>query len=1050
MTTTPRVAAFLFCSGMCALVYQTAWMREFRLIFGASTFATAAVLAIFMAGLGAGSALLGKRADAARQPLAFYGVLEIAIAVSAALTPLLLWLARAAYIATGGSVSLGVPFATVVRLALAAIVLGVPTVLMGGTLPAAARAVESNDDAGRRRLAILYGANTLGAVTGTLLSTFYFLETFGTRQTLWIAALINVLVGLTARAVGRAETLLPAEWGEDARRADEDDPSPGAPRHPLPARGASVLDVSPRLVLIAAAIVGFVFLLMEIVWYRMLSPLLGGTTFMFGLILAVALLGIGLGGVAYAMRDDRHPGTVAGFALTCTLEAVFVAIPFALGDRLAVLANLLRPIGNVGFGGYVLAWTLLTFIIVFPAAFISGIQFPLLVSLLGRGREAVGRHVGMAYAWNTAGAIAGSLAGGFGLLPLLTAPGCWRLVAIALALLGAGAAAVAIRSKQLAMSGVSLVFAVIAVAAVAAQGPTPAWRHSGIGVGRMPLSTSRNELHEWLSRVRRAMIFEAEGRESSIALIDDDDLGLIVNGKSDGSARNDAGTQVMSGLLGAVVHPHPRSALVIGLGTGTTAGWLAAIPTMERVDCVELEPAVLDAARYYETVNLDVLANRRVHNSIADGREFLLTTPHRYDVIFSEPSNPFRAGVASLFTREYYQSAVQRMNRGGIFVQWMQTYAVDAATLHSIYATVASVFPHAETWITSSGDLVLVASREPIVYDADRMRARLAAEPYRSGMHYAWRTESLEGLLAHFAASEKLTAAMASAAEALNTDDRPVVEFGFGRTVGGVVGFNAGDLIDLAVRGGAAQPAHVHGIVDWSDVELQRATIAGYVALSRVTTPEAQYRSGFAYRAERGDFGGAAQMFRERPWIPSNSYERAHVAMALASTGSDDALRFVDGLPQPEADAIAAHLRLMQDRGPEALALLERAFRGYRKNPWPLPAVMTRALADAEDIARRDRNAASRVYDVLGQEFAAGQMRARRRSARALAAAHAEGGCGMRTLEELRSFEPHPLWREEFLRLRVSCYAKMGLRDLAAEAADDLRQYRENEPAPLL
>jgi spermidine synthase len=1027
---------------MCALVYQTAWMREFRLIFGASTFATAAVLAIFMGGLGVGSALLGTRADAASRPLAFYGLLEIAIALSAALTPLLLWLARAAYIAAGGSVSLGVMFATILRLLLAAIVLGVPTVLMGGTLPAAARAVESNDDAGRRRLAVLYGANTCGAVTGTLLSTFYFLETYGTRQTLWIAALINVLVGLIAFRSGRgvpaeSDTLLPADRGEGAGRADEGSPSLAA-------------SAPPRLVLIAAATVGFVFLLMEIVWYRMLSPLLGGTTFMFGLILAIALLGIGLGGMAYAMRSDRSAGTVAGFALTCTLEAVAVAVPFALGDRLAVLANLLRPISNLGFSGHVLAWTLMTLIIVFPAAFISGIQFPLLVSLLGRGRDAVGRHVGMAYAWNTAGAIAGSLAAGFGLLPLLTAPGCWRLVTVALALLGAAAAILAIRAKQLAMSGVSLVLAVVAVIAIAAEGPTPAWRHSGIGVGRMPIHNSRNELHEWLSRVRRATIFEAEGRESSIALVADDDVGLIVNGKSDGSARSDAGTQVMSGLLGAILHAHPRSTLVIGLGTGTTAGWLAAVPTMERVDCVELEPAVVDAARYYKAVNRDVLANRRVHNTIADGREVLLTTPRRYDLIVSEPSNPFRAGVASLFTREYYESAVRRMNQGGIFVQWMQTYAVDAATLHSIYATMASVFPHAETWTTSSGDLVLVASREPIVYDADRIRARLATEPYRSGMHYAWRAESLEGFLAHFAASEKLTAQMAKEAEALNTDDRPVVEFGFGRTVGGVAGFNAGDLMDLAVLAGASRPANARGAIDWQQVELQRAAIAGYVGLSRVSTPEAQYRSDFAYRAERGDFAGAAQMFRERPWVPVNSYEQAHVAMALAAAGSDDALRFVGGLPRPEADAIVAHLRLVQDRGPEALTLLERAFRGYRKDPWPLPTVMLRALDDAVEIAGRDRTAASRVYDVLGQEFAASQLRGRRRSSLALAAARAEGGCGMRTLAALRDFEPHPLWREEFLRLRFSCYSRMGLRDLAEEAGKDLLEYHENEPAPLL
>ena len=181
---TPAVAALLFGSGFCALIYQTVWMRQFRLIFGASTFATAAVLAIFMGGLGLGSAVLGKRADAHPRPLRFYGNLELLIAASAAISPLLLWLVAKLYFATGGSVTLGLFFATVVRLLLATIVLGRSDASDGRHLPAAARAVETSDDAGRRRLALLYGANTLGAVTGTLLSTFSMLEMFGNRKTL--------------------------------------------------------------------------------------------------------------------------------------------------------------------------------------------------------------------------------------------------------------------------------------------------------------------------------------------------------------------------------------------------------------------------------------------------------------------------------------------------------------------------------------------------------------------------------------------------------------------------------------------------------------------------------------------------------------------------------------------------------------------------------------------------------------------------------------------------------------------------------------------------
>src|SRR5437660_1528037 len=195
---------------------------------------------------------------------------------------------------------------------------------MGGTLPAAARAVESNDDAGRRRVALLYGANTLGAVTGTLLSTFFMLEVFGNLRTLYVAVLLNALVGIVARQVKPVIPSVSEGPGWEVREEVASQPS---------------------LVLTAAALTGFVFLLMELVWYRMLAPLLGGSTFTFGLILAIALLGIGLGGAAYSFWGGGGRATVGGFALTCSLEAAALALPFILGDRLAVQQNLLRSLG---------------------------------------------------------------------------------------------------------------------------------------------------------------------------------------------------------------------------------------------------------------------------------------------------------------------------------------------------------------------------------------------------------------------------------------------------------------------------------------------------------------------------------------------------------------------------------------------------------------------------------------------------------------------------------------------------------------------------------
>ncbi|PYQ30807.1 MAG: spermidine synthase [Acidobacteria bacterium] len=964
MTQRFRVAALLFCSGFCALIYQTVWLRQFRLIFGASTYATGAVLAIFMAGLGIGSALLGKRADMKERPLAFYANLELLIAGAAALSPLLLFVAAKIYFASGGSPQLGTAVATLLRLVLSIIVLGPATVLMGGTLPAAARAVETNDDEGRRAVALLYGVNTLGAVAGTLLSTFFLLETFGNRETLFIAVLVNVLVGIVAREMARsgAAGSQPAE--ENERRAES----------------------SPLHIYAASAVTGFAFLLMELVWYRMLSPILGGTTYMFGLILAVALAGIGSGGVAYAFFR-RRAATARAFAITSALEALAIAVPFALGDRIAILANVLRNLGVTGFGGYVFAWTIITMIVVFPAAFIAGVQFPLLIALLGRGREHVGRQIGATYAWNTAGAIAGSLAGGFGLIPLLSAPGVWRLVIVLLAALA------------MAFAWRVAIVAVAAVACVFATGPTAVWRHSGIGVGRSVQPRVRNQLYSWMTRSRRPIVFDRDGRESSVALIADTDLAFIVNGKADGSAVGDAGNQVMLGLAAAALHPNPKSALVIGLGTGSTAGWLAAIPSIERVDVAEIEPVILDVARACEAVNAGAMHNPKLHIAIADGREMLMASSRRYDVIASEPSNPYRAGIASLFTQDFYEAARNRLNRGGYFVQWVQMYGIDSGTMQTIYATITSVFPHVQTWRTSGNDLMLLASAEPVVIDAASLRARLASEPYRTAYQKAWEVDSPEGFLSRLVANETFARAAAAETNAVNTDDRTVIEFGFARNVN-----------DLSLAN-------------------YLATVSRQLNVNRPL-------------AMRGEIGPA----------PPPLDVRIREALQLAERGDEEAVARAEAIRPyfpAHADAIIGELRFFEGRADEAASYIARAFDTWHHQPWGQPEVLGTTIERAIEIARTNPDRAHLFYQALSTPFSAKLYEDLRRAA-LIQLATVFDGCGSTTIAALRAVEPHPYWTRDHLRIRATCYERAGLTALAERAWDDLERYRASELQPLI
>ncbi len=1017
------MAALLFASGTCALVYQIAWLREMRLVFGASTAASAAVLAIFMGGLGVGGLLIGRRVDRHPRPLVLYAQLELLIALAAAATPSLVWIVRQAYIGVGGSVTLGVGGATVVRLLLTALVLCLPTVLMGGTLPAAARAVESDDDPRRRRLGLLYGANTLGAVTGALLATFLLLEIFGTHRTLWAACLVNALVGIVARKRAREQTL-----------RDGDAPAPAA-------TDAAVAQAPAWFVLTAAAIVGFAFLSMELVWYRMLGPLLGGSSFTFGLILAVALSGIGLGGAAYALLGERRRPTLAGFALTCALEALCLTIPYALGDDLAILAIALRSLASFGFAGLVTGWTIVTAIVVFPAAFIAGLQFPLLIGLLGGGAHRVGDDVGRAYAWNTLGAITGALAGGFGLLPLLSATGTWQAVALLLVILGIAAMLVARDAARPAMLGAA---AATVVLLVASTGPTAAWRHSPIGAGRVQLShLDPNAVHAWANGRRGAIAWSADGVESSIA-IDRTDGGVAVlaNGKSDSSAREDAGTTVMVGMIGAILHPAPAKALVIGLGTGTTAGWLGRVPGIERVDVVELEAAVLEAARASAAVNHDVLANARVHVVLGDAREVLLTSRERYDLISSEPSNPYRAGVASLFTVEAYRAAADRLATGGIFLQWLQAYEVDAETVRTVYATLAAVFPHVETWTTRSGDLVLAASATPIPWDVPALRERLSQEPYRSALSAAWRATSLEGLLAQYVAGPDVARTVAAAeGTRLNTDDRTLIEFGFARSVGRKNLFGIDDIRDVARRLGDTRPALTNGAVDWDDVEDQRIaqlTAEGATPTSADDMPrERRVRAAAQGAFLQGRWAAALGQWRTQPKEPTSPVETLIVAGGLADGGDEAALAHLATLHPAEADVVTALLRVRQQRQPEAAAALERALTRYQTDPWPITAVMRRGLDLVPDVGDR-----ARFQGVLATPFAVSMLDATR-----LHVARRLAGIGPACVDVFAASEPNPPWSHDVLLQRAHCYEAHG-HPLAARALDDLDRYLRAEPLP--
>ncbi len=1059
----------LFVSGACALVFQVAWLREFRLVFGATTAASAAVTAIFMGGLGLGSAILGKRADAQANPLRLYALLELTIALSAAVSPWLIDGIQWFYIAVGGQTTLGIAGASIVRLLLSTLVLGLPTCAMGGTLPAAVRAVTTPQDRCRNRAAILYGVNTLGAVLGASLSTFLLLPHLGTRTTLWLAVAVNVCLAACAWAISR----VPASPFESQQSHANDKQVKTSARQEL-----STLTTNPAFVYTAAAIVGFCFFLMELVWYRMLGPILGGTTFTFGLILVVALLGIGLGGAAYALLSRYLTPSLIGFATTCGVEAACIALPFAAGDRLAVLAAQYHEMGG-GFAGQVYGWAIVAGLAIFPAAFVSGIQFPLLVALAGRAEKDVGKQVGFTLACNTSGAILGSLTGGFGLLPLLTAPGAWIAVVLLLTALALGTILLTMRQSNTAQQGntaqprntrrqsngqmgragalVPLGAAAVAALCLWTTGPTAAWRHSGIGAGRFQLPSDQpNDLRRWANAARQDVIWEAEGVEASIALVANDGLSFFVNGKSDGNATGDAGTQIMLGMLPAILHPEPKTALVVGLGTGETPGWLAEVPSIERVDVAELEPAVDEMARRCAAVNHNALRHPKVHRIYNDAREILLTTRQSYDIIASEPSNPYRAGIANLFTREYYLACRERLNEQGLFVQWLQGYEIDEQTVRTVLATLDHVFEHVEVWQSKSEDTLLVCSCRPMQYSAEALRERISQEPFRSALACGWRVVDLEGFFCRFIGGPELAADYAQQESGrLNTDDHNLVEYGFARTVGQeATGFSIEGLRERAVALNAQFPQLDHADdICWDRVEGHRQllyALTNRIVLPANPSPEHTARSEVLRRYWAADMKGMTDAWETAGYEPIFPSEVALLGLGYADQADDKALKFIDKLEtfQPvEADAIAAYLAVKQGNPTRAASLLKRVFRELRTNPWGLSHTLQLCFKAAVPVVQSIPTQAEPMYRALREPFAVYAYEGMRRST-ALNVARFVGRDAL--VETLTTFEPNVPWDESFLTFRLRAYENLK-HPLRNRAEEDLNRYRQqievNRPA---
>ena len=720
-------------SGLAALVYQTAWTREFALVFGTSELAVATVLAAYMGGLALGAALIDRLLPRLARPVLTYALLELGIGVAGVvLVPALLLASRAVLAALFGGQA-APPSSehgaiSLYFLASAFAVLAVPATLMGATLPLLARHAVHEDAQVGRRIGLLYAANTAGAVAGVLLAAFALLPALGLRATVWAAATVNIVVFLVAAAIARRT---PAA-------------GPGA-APPAAAPHARLFADAAHWVLPLMLASGAVTFFHEVLWTRMLSHVVGSSIHAFGVMVASFLTGIALGGGAAAWLATTRARAIA----------LFVACQFgiaAAGAGAFLVLDQVIP-GQTGLA----ANSLHGFTLLLPLTLFIGATYPLAVRILAQGPQGAAAASARVYAWNTVGAILGSISAGFFVIPALRYEGAIRAAVITSVVLGAAAAWLLARRLR----WLPIAASIAALLAAVAFRPAPPVR--------LLLASPINVPGEG------SLLYYDVGRSADVVMLEQDGgLVLRTNGLPEammdtpGMAPRFSGEFWLSPLA-VLARPETQRMLIVGYGGGVVVEGVP--PSVRQIDVIELEPVVIDANRATrELRRRDPLLDPRVDLIVNDARGSLALTDRRYDAIVSQPSHPWTAGASHLYTQGFLRLAHEHLAPGGVFVQWMNVSFLDEGLLRSLTATLLDVFNQVRIYRPDPNTLVFLASDGAL--DPEARSARTGQPLNLSPLHYArFGLNCAEDLVTALAADTAGARRLAAGAP-LITDDR--------------------------------------------------------------------------------------------------------------------------------------------------------------------------------------------------------------------------------------------------------------------------------------
>ncbi len=714
------ICSLFVLSGIAALIYQVVWFKQLSYFIGNTTYSQSVVLATYMGGLAVGAWFWGKKADTLKNSLFLFAILEIALALYCFFYSPIFSFVEELFSATVISNKWESDGSSVLflKFLVSGATIFFPTFLMGGTLPVLVRFLSLKVDQVGKNVSILYFINSLGAVIGTLLAGFYLIQAFGLTKTTYFAALVELFVGLASLFLAKySYGKLKAENVIDHSKKNEK---------------TKIITISKKqfnLIIAIAAFSGFSAMIYEVVWLRLLIPVLSSSTYSFTIILAAFITGIAIGSYLTFKYNDKikSPLLFVGYCQLFIVISIFVTLPFYEYLPYQIWKTINSTLNEESsYSYYLFVQFIYVFIVLVLPTIFMGMSLPVLSRFAVSDVKKSGKTIGNIFAVNTLGTVLGSLITGLILIPFI---GIYLTIITAI-LINLILALSVFKQKDLITRNLKIIIA----SAIIMTGfiffknvNSQSWAYP-IMLSQVPRQINRSTppetYDEFIAGLKKhdQILYYNEGIGGTIIVgKNKDQIYLSTNGKGDANSVTDLRTQVSLGQTPIILHPKADSVFVIGYGAGTTIGNVMTHPNVKYAEVAEISGEVIEASSHFNKINEQPLKRKNLKVIKDDGVSALRLSTHKYDVIISQPSNPWSAGVGNLFTKEFFQDCKKKLRPGGYVAQWFSFYEMNDKSLRLILRTALDQFKYVSLWHIGSSDILLLCSETPFKFDLDQI-----------------------------------------------------------------------------------------------------------------------------------------------------------------------------------------------------------------------------------------------------------------------------------------------------------------------------------------